>query len=152
MSASLSPRQEIWRGLLLGQRSMLTGLASELKKDYGLTVAAYEALLSLWEAPEHTLQATQLAHSLVYSSGSASNLIGRLVQAGHVVRRAGAHDARIVEVSLTPRGRDLVERATKAHRASIAREFEPLVADAEIATLLAFARRLAEREGVTAAP
>lgn len=152
MSDTVTPRQEIWRGLLLGQRAMLTGLAAELKRDFGLTVASYEALLSLWEAPGHTLQATQLARSLVYSSGSASNLIKRLCESGLVVREVGGHDARVVEVALTVEGADLIQRARAAHRASLAREFDPLVGDDEVAPLLAFARRLAAYEGVAGAP
>ncbi|MFD1828016.1 MULTISPECIES: MarR family winged helix-turn-helix transcriptional regulator [Mumia] len=152
MRDPLTPRQEIWRGLLLGQRSMLTGLAAELKKDFGLTVPSYEALLSLWEAPGHTLKATQLARSLVYSSGSASHLISRLCEAGLVDRVESPEDARVVQVVLTERGAELVERATDAHAESLAREFEPLIDDADLAPLLAFARRLAAHEGVTSAP
>ncbi|MFE9817927.1 MarR family transcriptional regulator [Streptomyces sp. NBC_00236] len=151
MPTPLTPRQEIWRGLLLGQRSMLTGLAAELKNGYGLTVPAYEALLSLWEAPDHTLRTTQLAQSLLYSSGSASHLISRLTEAGLVNREASPDDARVIQVSLTERGADLIERATAAHLAGIAREFEPLIDDADVAPLLAFARRMVTHEGVAPA-
>ena len=149
---SLTPRQEIWRGLLLGQRSMLTGLAADLKRDFGLSVPAYEALLALWEAPRHTLHATELARSLVYSSGSSSNLMSRLAAEQLVRRETSADDARVVEISLTDKGRDLIARATGEHIGGIAREFEPLIADADVPALLAFARRIAAHEGVASAP
>lgn len=152
MTTPLSPRQEIWRGLLFGQRSMLLDLATELKRDFGLSVPAYEALHSLTEAPEHTLQASQLASLLLYSSGSASNLIKRLENEGLVSRVADSSDARVVLVSLTPAGLDLVTRATEAHMLSIAKSFEPLIREDEVDLLLAFARRFAEHEGVRSAP
>lgn len=152
MPTPLSPRQEIWRGLLFGQRSMLLELATELKRDFGLSVPAYEALHSLTEAPEHTLTASQLASLLLYSSGSASNLIKRLEGEGYVARVTDSHDARVVRVILTPTGFDLVTRATAAHVQSIARSFEPLIEEQEVDLLLTFARRLAEHEGVRSAP
>ena len=49
--------------------------------------------------PEGMLHATQLARSLLYSSGSASHLICRLVEAGLVRREPSAEDARVVELS-----------------------------------------------------
>ncbi|MEU2200633.1 MarR family transcriptional regulator [Isoptericola sp. NPDC019482] len=152
MTVSLTPRQEIWRGLLLGQRSMLTSMAAELKREFGLTLPAFEALLSLWEAPGGTMQTTRLARSLLYSSGSASHLISRLVDAGLVRRETSAEDARVIEVSLTARGTTLIEGAVEAHLASIARTFEPLVDDADVAALLGFARRMAAHENVVSAP
>ncbi|MEV0008740.1 MarR family transcriptional regulator [Streptomyces sp. NPDC047973] len=152
MTAPLSPRQEIWRGLLLGQRSMLTTMAAELKREFGLSVPAFEALLSLWEAPERSMQATRLARTLLYSSGSASNLVTRLVEAGLVRREPGVEDARVIQVALTERGSELIERAVAVHLASIAREFEPLIDDADVQPLLAFTRRLAAHEDVVSAP
>lgn len=148
----LSAREEIWRGLLLGQRALLTRLAGELKTDFGLSVAAYEALLSLWEAPDHHLRASDLAHSLVYSSGSASHLIRRLADDDLVTRQQRDDDARVIEVALTERGLALIARATAAHRASIVAAFEPLVGDDEVGPLLTFARRLASDQGVASAP
>ncbi|MXP21300.1 winged helix DNA-binding protein [Gordonia sp. HNM0687] len=152
MHEPLTARQEIWRGLLLGQKAMLTDLAVELKRDYGLTVPAYEALLSLWESPDNSLHATELAKALVYSSGSASNLIKRLAEAGLVTRSSGDEDGRTVRVSLTPTGVDVIERATAAHRQSLAETFEPLIDDDEVGPLLEFARKLAAHTGVLSAP
>lgn len=152
MTRALTPRQEIWRGLLYGQRSMLLRLATELKTEHGLPVTWYEALLALWEAPKHTLTATQLAQSLLYTSGSASHLIARLADAGLISRTASAQDARVARLSLTSEGRERIEAATQAHRASLVREFEPLIDDDEVEVLLRFARRFASHEGVSSAP
>lgn len=148
----LSDRQEIWRGLLLGQRAMLLRLGRELKRDFDLSIAQYEALLALLQSPGRSLPATKLAHELLYSSGSAANLVKRLEERGLVSRATGTADARTQRVSLTEAGADLIERATEAHVAALAVEFDPLIADEQVDPLLRFARGIAEHEGVRSAP
>lgn len=152
MSHALTPRQEIWRGLLLGQRSMLAGLAAELKREHALSIPEYEALLALWHSPDRNLQASRLAQSLLYSSGSASHLMRRLEERGLIERSAPENDGRVVRVALTGDGASAIERATSAHLESLAQVFEPLIGDDEVAPLLAFARKLADHEGVQSAP
>lgn len=152
MSNRFTPRQEIWRGLLYGQRAMVLRLTAELKSEFGLTVPQFEALLLLSESPGTTLSTSALATGLLYSSGSASHLISRLAEQGHVERTPRRADARVIDVSLTAAGADLIARARSAHLASLSTEFEPLIADADVEPLLAFARRLAGNEGVTSAP
>jgi DNA-binding MarR family transcriptional regulator len=152
MTIRLEPRQEIWRGLLYGQRAMMLRLTAEMKTEFGLTVPQFEALLLLSETPRATLSASALAAGLLYSSGSASNLVSRLEELGHVARTARGDDRRAIDVSLTGAGADLIARAAASHLASLRAEFEPLIADDEVAELLAFARRLAAKEGVSSAP
>lgn len=152
MGTRPTPRQEIWRGLLYGQRAMMLRLTAELKAEFGLTVPQYEALLLLSESPRRTLTSSALATGLLYSSGSGSHLIGRLAEQGHVARTPRPEDARVIDVSLTDAGADLIARARSTHVASLRTEFEPLITDVEVETLLAFARRLAAHEGVMSAP
>ncbi|MGJ3404713.1 MarR family winged helix-turn-helix transcriptional regulator [Glutamicibacter sp. Je.9.36] len=152
MNTELNDRQEIWRGLLYGQRSMMLRLSVELKRDFGLNSAQFEALLYLWEAKANRLPATQLSNQLLYSSGSGSHLISRLEQL-HLVRRdRDSQDARMVVVTLTEAGLDLISRARAAHIESLAKEFDPLIGDAEVQVLLDFARRLSRHESVASQP
>lgn len=152
MDISLTPRLEIWRGLLLGQRSVLTRLATELKRDFGLTVPQYEALLALREEPGHTMPASALAQRLLYSSGSASNLFTKLEERGLIHRDARPTDARVVMITLTDSGSELSLRSSLAHMASIEADFSPHIRDDEIDTLLRFARRLAAAENLLSHP
>jgi DNA-binding MarR family transcriptional regulator len=55
----------------------------------------------------------RLAESLGVSSAAASELVDRLVRAGHVRRDRSEHDRRLVELSLTGKGRQLLARFTK---------------------------------------
>ncbi|MEB4614585.1 MarR family winged helix-turn-helix transcriptional regulator [Leucobacter sp. M11] len=152
MTMPLTPRQEIWRGLLHGQRSMLLRLGADLKRDFDLSLAQYEALLALFQSPGRSLSATGLARELLYSSGSATHLMRRLSERGLVRRSVDAEDARTHRVHLTEAGADLIERATASHVAALAEQFEPLIADADVPALLGFARAIAAHEGVRSAP
>lgn len=148
----LTARQEIWRGLLYGQRSMMLRLGGRLKEEFGLTVAQFEALLTLWETPGRRLPTTALSRTLLYSSGSTTHLVARLVESGWVERAPDPGDARVQLVNLTERGRGLIERAVAAHVEDLAACFDPLIEDADVDVLLAFARRLAEAEQVSSQP
>lgn len=152
MSQEFSAKQEVWRGLLYGQRSMMLRLSAELKRDFGLNPAQFEAMLSLAEAPQRALPATQLSSKMLYSSGSGSHLISRLEELGHVKRDRDAGDARVVVVALTDRGYELIAAAVEAHAASLHKEFSQLITDEELPVLLAFARRLATHEAVNSKP
>lgn len=136
----------------MGQRALHLRLGAELKRDFSLTLPQYEALLAVQQSPGGRLPATELARQLLYSSGSGSNLIARLEALGLVGRSVGAADARTQEVALTAAGDELITRATAAHLAALAAEFEPLVPEDEVGVLLGFARRLAAAEGVRSAP
>ena len=150
--ADLEPRLEIWRALLYGQRSMMLRVTHDLKHDFGLTAAQFEALHNLLEAPGHELAASRLADLLLYSSGSTTHLVRRLEELGWVTRRACDEDARKVLISLTDDGLDRIRRATLAHQETLREEFSPLIGDDDVAVLLDFARRLARHEGVSPAP
>lgn len=147
----LTEPMEIWRGLLRGQRAMLNRVMAEMKRDFDLTTAQYEALLTVHEVGGE-LSVGDLARELVYSSGSATHLISRLEERGLVERAPSAGDARRVMVRLTDAGETLVVAATTAHSAALDASFSPLVPEEERRVLLAFARRLAEAEGVTSQP
>ncbi|PJJ45710.1 DNA-binding MarR family transcriptional regulator [Glutamicibacter mysorens] len=152
MLSQLNERQEIWRGLLYGQRSMMLRLSAELKRDFGLSAAQFEGMLTLVESPDNSMPATQLAQRLLYSSGSGSHLIARLEEMGHVTRDRDPMDARVVVVALTESGLELINSALEVHTASLAREFDDLIDDGDLSVLLAFARKLAAKEGVISQP
>lgn len=147
----LEPRLEIWRGLLRGQRAMMLRLITRLKRDFDLTTAQYETLLSLHEVGG-SLTAAQLSQVLLYSSGSTTNLVVRLEERALVTRTRDAEDGRVVIIALTAEGEELIEAATTAHISDIREAFAPLIPDEDVAPVLAFARRLSAAENVTSQP
>jgi DNA-binding MarR family transcriptional regulator len=87
------------------------GLEScEAWRDLGKepSCAQFRTLMMLREIGPCTLKA--LAEALGISPASASEMIERLVESGFVQRRPDPHDRRCVQVALTPRAIDGVER------------------------------------------
>lgn len=79
---------------------------------HGLETWSFDVLSALRRAgePYELTPGTLLAQTLV-TSGTMTNRIDRLVQAGAVVRKADEHDRRVVLVRLTDEGRSRVDAA-----------------------------------------
>ncbi|MBP1326594.1 DNA-binding MarR family transcriptional regulator [Leucobacter exalbidus] len=143
-------RATIWGNLLFGQRSILLRLTAELKRDFGLTIAQFEALRALTVTHGEPVNASELGRALLYSSGSTTNLLKQLERMSLISRTACPSDARIVLIDLTPAGVDLISRASAAHLARVEEEFFALIPDEDLATIAGFAQRLTQQEGLDA--
>ena len=95
-------------GLHAASRAM-TAVYRPLLKEIGLTYPQYLVMLLLWEDEPRLVK--ELGCTLVLDSGTLSPLLKRLEAAGLVRRERRATDERVVEVTLTPEGRALRERA-----------------------------------------
>ena len=87
----------------------VTQLYRPLLDQLGLTYPQYLVMLLLWERDGATIG--DLATALELDHGTLSPLVKRLEAAGLVRRRRRADDERVVEVGLTPAGRELEQRA-----------------------------------------
>lgn len=65
-----------------------------------------------------------LAEELALSMGAVSTLVDRLVSRGLVERCADAHDRRAVFVSLTEKGRSVLDSARRTKREEVRQTFE----------------------------
>lgn len=145
-------RLEIWHGLLFGQRAILNRLTANLKSEFGLTLPQFEALQVLSRTPDGAMTAGDLGRALLYSSGSATNLLTRMEHLGLVDRTPCPDDARVVLIRLTRQGASTIARASAAHRRSIEQAFSPVVSDDEVQPLLAVTRRLVASEELDRLP
>lgn len=75
----------------------------------GLTHPQYLVMLALWERAPQSL--SKLAEQLAMEPATLSPLVKRLESAGRVTRQRSAEDERVLDIDLTPAGRDLRERA-----------------------------------------
>lgn len=82
-----------------------------------LTTAQYHALAALSQAPVQSLG--DLAARLLCDKANASGLLDRLTALGLATRTRDRADKRRVALSLTPAGRDALERATWARSAAL---------------------------------
>jgi DNA-binding MarR family transcriptional regulator len=106
---------------------------------FGLNRASWDALASLRRAgPPFRLSPTELYRSLMRTSGGMTHLVDRLEREGLVERVPDPDDRRGVLVSLTRRGRAVVERVGPSHLETQRRMLAALTKQeqAELARLL----------------
>ena len=96
--------------------------SEEAAAAVGLTTQHYQAMLALRACPEERrLTIAELAAELLIKHNSAVELVDRLVQEGLVVRQASLADRRKVELSLTPRGREVLAKLAGVHSRELKR-------------------------------
>lgn len=87
----------------------------QLNASFGLQRGWLDVLSALRRTgPPHRLPATQLARSVLLSSGGMTARLDRMEEAGFVRRRPDPNDRRGVLVELTRKGKDVVERVIDA--------------------------------------
>jgi DNA-binding MarR family transcriptional regulator len=88
----------------------------------GLTSQHYQAMLVLRACPDdRRVSIAELAEQLLIKHNSAVELVDRLVQGDLVAREGSLSDRRKVELSLTPRGRQVLAKLAGSHRRELKR-------------------------------
>jgi DNA-binding MarR family transcriptional regulator len=88
-------------------------------RPLGVTFARYEVLMLLWFSKRGSLPMKVIGSRLQVHPTSVTNAVDRLEDAGLVTRSTHPEDRRAMLVALTPSGRELAERATKALNAEV---------------------------------
>lgn len=83
----------------------------EALSEVRLSRPSFQVLQVLAAAPETTLTQRDLVASVRRTAGTMSVRLGRLERAGMITREAHPDDRRAARVSLTDRGRELLEKA-----------------------------------------
>jgi DNA-binding MarR family transcriptional regulator len=97
--------------IMRAQQILLAELDAVLR-PHGLTFARYEALVLLTFSRRGALPMRVIGERLMVHPTSATNTIDRLEGQGLVVRKPNPDDGRGKLAEITPRGRELVGRAT----------------------------------------
>lgn len=116
-------------------RSRINGVFEQ----FGTNEAGFDVLACLRRAePEFRRTAGELAKQTLVTTGGLTLRVNRLEEAGLVLRERDPEDARVVYVTLSDAGRDLVDRVADAHFAELAHMLVGLDADqkAQLAGLL----------------
>jgi DNA-binding MarR family transcriptional regulator len=114
---------DAWQALLHTHQQVIGRLDSELRKEHGLNLGEYDALLRLARAPERTLRMTQLAERVMLSPSGLTRAVDGLVEKGLVERQRGSEDARVILARLTDQGRQRLRRAARTHLRGIRAHF-----------------------------
>jgi DNA-binding MarR family transcriptional regulator len=117
------PALRVWRAFLQASVLLPRRLDEELQAAHGLSLAEYDALLHIANAPERRVRMSVLADRVLLSRSGITRLVDRLVADGMVERWACPTDARGAEAALTGSGLDRLREAARTHVAGIERHF-----------------------------
>jgi DNA-binding MarR family transcriptional regulator len=98
---------------IMRAQQILLGQVDAVVKPYGLTFARYEALVLLTFSKAGELPMSKIGERLMVHPTSVTNTVDRLVAAGLVAKRPNPNDGRGTLASITGRGREIVEAATR---------------------------------------
>ncbi len=107
--------QRAWRGLLRMTSQLNARMNRQLLQDYGVSLADYDVLVVLSEAPEGRLRVFEIADALAWEQSRVSHQLARMQRRGLITREGCATDARGAFAVLTTAGRAAIERAAPAH-------------------------------------
>jgi DNA-binding MarR family transcriptional regulator len=99
---------------LIRAQQIVMSTVERALKPFDLTFARYEALVLLHFSRVGRLPLGKIGSRLQVHPTSVTNAIDRLEKQGFVNRKADPNDRRLTFAEITPAGRDVVERATRA--------------------------------------
>ncbi len=127
----------VWAG------SKLTALAGErLEREHRLPVTWFEVLLWLYHQ-DGPLAAGELGSFATLSRSQVSRVLDALQARGLITRAPSPADARSIDVSITPAGRELFAQADRTRREALAPELAKLEPN-EVENLARILKKLKE--------
>lgn len=133
-----------WRSFLRAHATITRALESELVAEQDLSLAAYDVLVQLAEAPDRRLRMTELADAVLLSRSGVTRLVDRMERAGLVERSRVTGDGRGVAAELTEAGFQRLRVASRTHLAGVLRHFVAHLDSDDLGALERISRLLAE--------
>ena len=124
-----------WRAFIGAHARLFRCLDEELQSAHGLSLAEYDALLQLVNAPDRRLRMSALAERVLLSRSGITRLVDRLVTDGMVERSACPTDARGSMAAITALGVSRLRAASRTHLDGVRRYFLDIVPADEQAVL-----------------
>jgi DNA-binding MarR family transcriptional regulator len=107
----------VWVRLLKAHGLILRELRQRVPE--GLTLPQFDVLAQVQRDPEG-MTSSELTRALLVTAGNVTGIVGRLARRGLVERRPVPGDRRAARIRLTPRGRQLMQRALPRHGRDVA--------------------------------
>jgi DNA-binding MarR family transcriptional regulator len=142
------PGLRAWRAVFLVHRRTIRETERRLAEAGLPPIGWYDALYTLYLAPDQRLSQHELAERMLVSPSGASRLVDRMVARDVVERCDRPGDRRSLNVLLTDEGIELMRRMWEVYGGVVAEFFAPAVAEQErqIAEALESAAEALERE------
>jgi DNA-binding MarR family transcriptional regulator len=121
-----------WAALLRAHAAVVSIIERELQAERHLSLAWYDVLLSLANAPEPGLRMQDLAEAVVLSRTRVSRVVDEMEAAGLVLRRPNPADGRSTIVVITRLGRGAFRRAASVYLRGIEAHFSSLISADEL--------------------
>ena len=139
--------QAAWRQIIAGTTRLLDDLDRDLRNGHDLTLADYEILVHLSEAPDVRLRMSELADLALVSRPRLTHRVNRMTARGFVVREACPTDRRGTFAVLTPVGRDAIVEAAPTHVASVRRLVIDVLTIRQLEQMGEYLRRVSDVAG-----
>ena len=137
--------QRAWRGLVRMTSQLNARMNRQLQEEYGVSLADYEVLVVLSEAPEGRRRVFEISGTLAWEQSRVSHQLARMQQRGLVTRENCPSDARGAFVVLTEAGRAAIERAAPAHVETVRQLVFDGIVPGELAAVTALTARVLDR-------
>jgi len=119
----LNPRElKAWRSYIIASRRLLEALDADLE-NHDLSMADYEVLAQLSDAPDRRLRMSELAEIAMLSKSRLSHRMKVMEKAGWVRRELCTEDKRGSFAVMTERGWRAIVKAAPDHVASVRNRF-----------------------------
>jgi DNA-binding MarR family transcriptional regulator len=142
--------QRAWRGLLRMTAQLNARANRLLLQEYGISLADYEVLVALSEAPEGQLRVFEVADALAWEQSRVSHQLARMQRRGLITREGCATDARGAFAVLTTAGRAAIERAAPAHVEQVRQLVFDELSHEQVSALTEITTRVLDRLAATA--
>lgn len=149
MSATEEERARIgtWFNLQQANRVLEGLLEQRLRSEVDLSMPEYEVLFRLQHAAGHPLLMSEIAAQLLNSPSGATRIADRLEAEGLIARETPRDNRRVVHVTLTERGRKVLEKGDGVFRDALRESFAAYLSHAEVNELRRLMRKLLEGNG-----
>lgn len=117
-------------------------LDTEMRREVGIDIQTYDALLHAYEAGEAGIRMTDLAGAVVLSKSGLTTLVDRLEKRGLLERVPDPDDRRAVRITLTETGVETFRTAARVNIAVVRRLVGDHLSDEEAETIAAALERV----------
>lgn len=144
--------QQLWRRWLLVGSSINASLARQMQKDSAMSMADYEVMVNLSEAPDHRMRVAALADALQWDRSRLSHQLSRMRNRGLVTRESCGSDRRGAFIVITDDGLTAIRDAAPGHVAAVRALFVDRLSPRQARGLADILALLAEQFGDPAIP
>jgi DNA-binding MarR family transcriptional regulator len=128
-------RTAAWMALLDAHSRLTSRLEAELQRGHGISLAEYEVLYRLSDAPDQRLRLNELTSHTRMTKSGVSRLVDRMQQSGLISTERCPSDRRGAFAVLSPDGRAVFRRAAALHLRGVQDHFGRHLDDNEAAAL-----------------